>query len=196
MSDYCRYQVVHPGDEFRARHGGLTVYDPAGIIPNIRWIDCGDFVEYLGPGRPVSEFCPYHNRLIEELEYKIAESKVRQEVITQELLAITQELPAKAKKEKPVFNVDLNPDGPFKVHKLNERGKLRAQVIAGAFNQLLSLVQNNARPEPPYKATISDPCAEGYPAVNTKELEQFILKLQEASFYAKRAIAVLPENQQ
>jgi hypothetical protein len=172
MSDYCQYQVVHPDDR---PLGGLTVYDPAGVIAGIRWIECGDFVEYTGPGNPPSKFCPYHNRLAEDIDRRIKEQRA---------------------KEKPVFNTELNPDGPFKVHKLNERGMLRANVIAGAFNQLLDLVRNNARPEPPYKISVSDPCGQGYPASNTEELRQFIFKLQEASFYAKRAIAVLPENQQ
>ena len=95
------------------------------------------------------------------------------------------------------MDFSINPEGPFKVHMLNEDGKIKAQVLAGAFDQLLSLVLHNCRPDPyRVQSTIQDPAATGNPAVNTEELKQFIFKLQEASFYAKRAMAMLPENQQ
>jgi len=91
----------------------------------------------------------------------------------------------------------INPEGPFKVHMLNEKGKVKAQVIAMAFDSLLNVILNTVRPDPnSVQPTLRDPAAEGWPPANDTELTQFIFKLQEASFYAKRAMAMLPENQQ
>lgn len=90
----------------------------------------------------------------------------------------------------------INPNGPFKVHMLNEEGKRKATTLSLAFQELLNLVQHTTRPQAPFASSLRDPAAQGYPAINELELTQFILKLQEASFYAKRAMAMLPENQQ
>jgi hypothetical protein len=96
-----------------------------------------------------------------------------------------------------VIDLTINPEGPFKVHMLNEEGKVKAQCMARAFDLLLDAVVNLTRPDPSgVRPTISDPIGAGWPPVNQEEMRQFIFKLQEASFYAKRAMAMLPENQQ
>jgi hypothetical protein len=102
----------------------------------------------------------------------------------------------KRTQERNRMNTTINPEGPFKVHMLNEEGKRKASSIALAFDQLLNLVLNVSRPDPRFvKPSFRDPAAQGYPTVNDEELKQMISKLQEASFYAKRAMAMLPENQ-
>ncbi len=91
----------------------------------------------------------------------------------------------------------INSEGPFKVHMLNEEGKVKAQTLALAFDKLLYVVLSIARPDPKMsQPSVQDPLAEGWPPVNNEEMKQFVFKLQEASFYAKRAMAMLPENQQ
>lgn len=95
------------------------------------------------------------------------------------------------------MDLSINPNGPFKVHMLNEDGKMKAGVIASVFNAALDAVISVARPDPEQvQPSLRDPGGLGHPAVNELELTQCILKLQEASFYAKRAMAMLPENQQ
>ena len=80
---------------------------------------------------------------------------------------------------------------------LNDTGKSKAQTIAVAFDSLLSLIIYTAQPDPnKVSPTLQDPAAQGWPPVNNEEMKQFVFKLQEASFYAKRAMAMLPENQQ
>lgn len=63
----------------------------------------------------------------------------------------------------------------FEVHRLNEVGLLKAGELAAGFSQLLDLVDSLV------------------PAGRERAL--VVTKLQEASFFAKRAIALLPENQ-
>ncbi len=64
----------------------------------------------------------------------------------------------------------------FQVHKLNETGMTKAIELGEAFSELLTKLE-----------TI-------IPAGRERAL--VVTKLQEASFFAKRAIAVLPENQE
>lgn len=70
----------------------------------------------------------------------------------------------------------LVPDDLFKVHLLNEQGKAKATALAHAFTQLLTHVEAVAH--------------EG------RDLAIARTKLQEASFFAKRAMACDPVNQE
>lgn len=93
--------------------------------------------------------------------------------------------------------LSINPEGPFKVHMLNDSGKIKAQLIAGAFDTLLITIIGICRPDQRFsEPTLQDPAGEGWPPVNNDEMKQFIFDLQNASFRAKRAMAMLPENQQ
>jgi hypothetical protein len=65
-------------------------------------------------------------------------------------------------------------DPLFQVHKLNNDGQAKAGSIAKAFNELLRKVRNNAAP--------------------CRELAIAEMKIEEACFYAKKAIAADPEN--
>lgn len=65
----------------------------------------------------------------------------------------------------------------FTVHKLNEEGMKKAEVIAGEFTNLLY--------------TLATVCPE-----NTREFSIVKTKLEEASFFAKKAMASQPANQQ
>ena len=63
----------------------------------------------------------------------------------------------------------------FQVHVLNEAGKAKANAIAAAFDELLDkLLKIN--PDP------------------TREMSLVRTKLEEASFFAKKAMACEPEN--
>lgn len=64
----------------------------------------------------------------------------------------------------------------FKVHRLNEVGMARAFVIAEEFSKLLDVLEVN--------------CAEG------RDMSLVRTKLQEASFFAKQAMATMTENQE
>ena len=64
----------------------------------------------------------------------------------------------------------------FEVHRLNELGMAKASAIAEAFSDLLTSVESVCPP--------------------SRERSLVITKLQEASFWAKRAMAVVPENQE
>jgi hypothetical protein len=66
-------------------------------------------------------------------------------------------------------------DKLFEVHMLNEIGKQKARVIASSFNLLLSDLEDN--------------CPAG------RELAIVKTKLEEACFFAKKAMATQPENQ-
>ena len=66
-------------------------------------------------------------------------------------------------------------DSLFEVHRLNEAGLEKAGVIANAFNELL----NEIRPLVP----------EG------REWSIVKTKLEEACFYAKKGLALMPANQ-
>lgn len=66
----------------------------------------------------------------------------------------------------------------FNVHLLNEEGKVKANIIAFVFTDTLNRLEDE------------DVCgSEG------REMAIVRTKLQEAAFYAKRAMAVRPENQ-
>lgn len=67
-------------------------------------------------------------------------------------------------------------DSLFQVHRLNDNGLKRAEVLAGAFDRLLTELRGV--------------CPE-----NTREFSLVKTKLEEASFFAKKSIANLPENQ-
>lgn len=64
----------------------------------------------------------------------------------------------------------------FEVHMLNDDGKKKASNLADAFSNLLSIIE--------------ELCPEG------RELSIVKTKLEEASFFAKKAMAKQPENQQ
>lgn len=64
----------------------------------------------------------------------------------------------------------------FEVHMLNEQGKAKAQRIAKAFDGLLSEL-------------------EGVGIVDGREMALVRTKLEEACFFAKKAMARRPENQ-
>lgn len=64
----------------------------------------------------------------------------------------------------------------FKVHLLNETGLAKAHGIALAFSDLLVILEDYAPP-------------------GSREMAIVRTKLQEAAFFAKRAMAIQPENQ-
>lgn len=66
-------------------------------------------------------------------------------------------------------------DPLFQVHKLNEKGLQKAKELADRFNTLL--------------VEINRLCPAG------RELSIVKTKLEEASFFAKKAVASVPENQ-
>lgn len=68
-------------------------------------------------------------------------------------------------------------DPLFQFHKLNEQGQQNAICIAELFTRLL----NDLQPLLP---------------LQSRELSIVRTKLEEACFFAKKAVAVLPENQQ
>jgi hypothetical protein len=73
----------------------------------------------------------------------------------------------------------------FEVHMLNPTGVAKANEIAQAFDQLLEKV-----------ITLSSQTAPGPQVVaKSRELSIVRMKLEEASFFAKKAMASLPENQ-
>jgi hypothetical protein len=66
-------------------------------------------------------------------------------------------------------------DPLFQVHRLNPGGQAKAQFIANAFDDLLSHITNITAP--------------------SREVAIVKTKLEEACFFAKKAIANHPENQ-
>lgn len=66
-------------------------------------------------------------------------------------------------------------DPLFQVHRLNEDGLKKAEVLAGAFNELL--------------VNLRGMCPEG------REFAIVKTKLEEAAFFAKKSIANAKENQ-
>lgn len=72
----------------------------------------------------------------------------------------------------------LKIDPLFDVHMLNDMGKAKATRIALAFTSLLETLE------------CDDSCGKG-----SREMAVVRTKLQEAAFFAKRAMAVLPQNQ-
>jgi hypothetical protein len=98
-------------------------------------------------------------------------------------------------KEKQM-DYEINPEGPFKSYTLNEEGVRKMRSLKVAFSELLNLVVSTARPDPRHALpTVQDPMGTGWPPINTEDMRQVILKLQEASFFATHAVALLPENQ-
>lgn len=78
--------------------------------------------------------------------------------------------------EKPAKPAPVAIKDEFRVHLLNEQGLAKAAKLAEAFSQFLETV-DGLIPQ-------------------SRERSIFVTKLQEASFFAKRALAVVPENQQ
>lgn len=71
----------------------------------------------------------------------------------------------------------------FEVHMLNEAGKEKAQKIAEAFDTLLTDLELLCNPQRP-NSTIN----------NMREMAIVRIKLEEACFFAKKAMASKPEN--
>lgn len=69
-----------------------------------------------------------------------------------------------------------NVKNEFQVHKLNEAGLAKATQLAEDFSELLAKIEEKCPP--------------------SRERSLVVTKLQEASFWAKRSIAVLPDNQE
>jgi hypothetical protein len=85
--------------------------------------------------------------------------------------------------------------GPFQAYALNEQAINKSVLIGNAFVLLWQTIVEVNRPDPAKaQPTLRDPGALGLPPVNDEEMTQCLRKLQEASFYAKRAMSVLPEN--
>lgn len=78
----------------------------------------------------------------------------------------------------------------FEVHLLNDEGIKKAQELAEAFNELLNKVIAVSE-RPGTSGSITLPRS----AINGRYMSLVRTKLEEASFFAKKAIAVLPENQ-
>jgi hypothetical protein len=76
-------------------------------------------------------------------------------------------------------------DHAFEVHMLNEKGKEKAAELARIFDATLTMVQGIARAE---KGIEHDPRS-------ARELAIVRTKLEEACFFAKKAMAVNPEYQ-
>jgi hypothetical protein len=73
-------------------------------------------------------------------------------------------------------------DALFEVHMLNDAGKAKALLIAEAFNGLLIILNGGMNPNAPL-------CPSG------RELAIVKTKLEEACFFAKKAMANVAENQ-
>jgi hypothetical protein len=69
----------------------------------------------------------------------------------------------------------------FEVHMLNEAGKLKAKAIAEAFDTLLTSLENIT--------PMDDSRSLGH-----REMALVRTKLEEAAFFAKKAMAVQPRN--
>ena len=74
-------------------------------------------------------------------------------------------------------------DPMFEVHMLNETGKAKAKAIAESFHGLLIILNGGLNQSAP----LCPP---------SRELSIVKTKLEEACFFAKKAMASLPENQQ
>lgn len=70
----------------------------------------------------------------------------------------------------------MSTDPLFAVHRLNEDGLKKAEEIAAAFNDCLH--------------TLRSTCPDG------REFSIVKTKLEEAAFFAKKAMALVPQNQQ
>ncbi len=71
----------------------------------------------------------------------------------------------------------------FAVHMLNDAGKDKARAIAEAFDHLVNVLTTPATPEDP--TIICPPC---------RETAIMRTKLEEACFFAKKAMASAPGN--
>jgi hypothetical protein len=72
---------------------------------------------------------------------------------------------------------DIEIRNEFQVHMLNNEGKARATDLAKLFTVFLNNIESQCGPD-------------------GREMAIVRTKLQEAAFFAKRAIAVLPSNQE
>jgi hypothetical protein len=97
--------------------------------------------------------------------------------------------------EKKMSTLEDKTTGPFQAYALNEQAINKSVLIGNAFVLLWQTIVEVNRPDPnQVHPTLQDPAAQGWPPVNDEEMTQCLRKLQEASFYAKRAMSVLPEN--
>lgn len=69
----------------------------------------------------------------------------------------------------------------FEVHLLNPEGIAKANLLASIFDEALTKIE-----------TI---CLTADQSVNARQMAIVRTKFEEASFFAKKAVAVLPENQ-
>ena len=69
----------------------------------------------------------------------------------------------------------------FEVHMLNEEGKAKAKLLAEHFDELLSRIEQVCGMPP---------------SGTTREMAIVKTKLEESCFYAKKYLAMRPENQQ
>lgn len=74
-------------------------------------------------------------------------------------------------------------DALFEVHRLNHVGMVKAQAIAQAFDDLLNHVKSLSGEDHP-------------PIPHSREFNVVRTKLEEAAFFAKKAMAKKPENQE
>lgn len=88
----------------------------------------------------------------------------------------TRLVPAEASLRRSTNEKGKHMHKAFKVHMLNEQGKAKATKLAEAFTALLETVEQVAGPG------------------QSRELSVAITKLEEASFFAKKAMAQQPEN--
>jgi hypothetical protein len=97
--------------------------------------------------------------------------------------------------EKKMSTLEDKITGPFQAYALNEQAINKSVLIGNAFVLLWQTIVEVNRPDSSQAhPTLQDPAAQGWPPVNNEEMTQCLRKLQEASFYAKRAMSVLPEN--
>lgn len=78
--------------------------------------------------------------------------------------------------EAPKNETHLTRTGLFDFHRLNPKGIRKAKLIADLFDGLLQALEDN--------------CGQG------REFSIVRTKLEEACFFAKKSMAVLPENQE
>lgn len=84
-------------------------------------------------------------------------------------------------------------DSLFKVHRLNDRGMDKAKYLAEAFDVLLNGVIAVASHEPNKEGVLLAHSTNSY---SGREIALVKTHLELASFYAKKAMAQLPENQE